>query len=493
MSQQLQNVGASILGNNSASARTGRSQSDKVNKPKLKNKGSRIQSHIVRGSKDQSKDGKHKVAGIRTLESDMYKFAKGYKHDKWEAKGGLEGIRNSAAHDTTQAKKTVCQYFAGEKGLLPRVMNRELPSVEMINHLKSNIANSTANFTKEDFQGLLLDLAASTLSKAECHILDNVIENIARQEVGVCTRRDETLEWYDNTDSCIYIADFGGFSDASFAAVFRSHGPVGLRIRELVSTILPRHILDNENWHISPSDALKKAIAQMEEELTAVVETAYSGVVVTVVISFHLDVFIANIGNNSGILVCGTGGQVKVNQCITPSRSSDPEERKRIEAAKGVVSQHKLDNVEEVGELEMFPPGVLEEIKGGERVNAKHMGYPMSRSIGDSNAKQYGLSAEPVMTTFRVEPVHQYLIIGTKGVFDVLSKDRIKGYCAGHPDPQSLAEKLCYEASELWMQQFRNENSVCLILDLQRKCKRLQQVSVEPGKIAQKRRSPFAL
>ena len=150
------------------------------------------------------------------------------------------------------------------------------------------------------------------------------------------------MQWQYNVDSAYWVPEFGGYPDCYFTAIYRAHGSAGIRIRELIANVFPRIILQFPNWKKSVTKAIRHAALKVDEQLIDTLEATYSGVVATVCLVVGKIVTIAQIGDNivySLDLHAGDGDTVdyKGKVLVDKTVCSMPEEKKRIEAAGGVV------------------------------------------------------------------------------------------------------------------------------------------------------------
>ena len=63
--------------------------------------------------------------------------------------------------------------------------------------------------------------------------------------------------------------------DCAYAAIYRAHGSAGIRIRELVSNVFPRLILQHPNWKRNVQKAVRNAAIKIDEQLIETLEATY--------------------------------------------------------------------------------------------------------------------------------------------------------------------------------------------------------------------------
>lgn len=65
---------------------------------------------------------------------------------------------------------------------------------------------------------------------------------------------------------------------------------------------------------------------------------------------------------------------------------------------------------------------------GPHRVWHPHLDYPglaMSRSLGDYVAHQYGVSSDPELDIYEIQPEDQYIVIASDGIWEFLSNQEV--------------------------------------------------------------------
>ncbi|KAL7516928.1 hypothetical protein ACHAWX_001898 [Stephanocyclus meneghinianus] len=94
-------------------------------------------------------------------------------------------------------------------------------------------------------------------------------------------------------------------------------------------------------------------------------------------------------------------------------------------------------------------------------------GTAFSRSLGDSVAEHVGVNAEPEILTKRVTKGDEILVIGSDGIFEFLTNQRIIDICAQCADPLHACSSLVDASYEKWLQQeTRTDDITCIVLFL---------------------------
>lgn len=115
------------------------------------------------------------------------------------------------------------------------------------------------------------------------------------------------------------------------------------------------------------------------------------------------------------------------------------EEKTRVEKAGGKVERSMIDE-KEVGPYRVW--------KADEDVP----GIAITRSLGDFIAHKIGVSAEPEVTMKDIEKGDSFIILGSDGVWDVMSSAEAVGFVLSldTDSNEKAAEKLVIECRERW-------------------------------------------
>ena len=175
---------------------------------------------------------------------------------------------------------------------------------------------------------------------------------------------------------------------------------------------------DEEVWRTTPSEALAAAFAQTELELRGSYECGdldKSGTCGLTVLTRGHRLFIGCLGDCRALLVRGDDNPRPWVQLTTDQRATESFEHKRIKEAGGTVTDGRISGA-------LIP----------------------SRTLGDFPWKDRGpgLSCEPEITEYEVTADDKYLVLGSDGLFDVLSNKTIARLICRMA---SSAQKACNE------------------------------------------------
>ena len=173
-------------------------------------------------------------------------------------------------------------------------------------------------------------------------------------------------------------------------------------------------------------------------------DTEKSGSTVCVGILNSKNLILANIGDSRAIL-CSYNKSWKSSQLTKDHKPKDKSEYKRIIASGGTVS--RMINVEK-NEEEIGPYRVWD------KTQDKGPGLAMSRSIGDGQAKNLGVLAEPDIFEYTLNEGDKFIVCASDGIWEYLSNDDVMNIIKDIYENEGKAEDACdllvKKASEEW-------------------------------------------
>ena len=173
-------------------------------------------------------------------------------------------------------------------------------------------------------------------------------------------------------------------------------------------------------------------------------DTEKSGSTVCVGILNSKNLILANIGDSRAIL-CSYNKSWKSSQLTKDHKPKDKSEYKRIIASGGTVSRmiNLEKNEEEIGPYRVW-----------DKTQDKGPGLAMSRSIGDGQAKNLGVLAEPDIFEYTLNEGDKFIVCASDGIWEYLSNDNVMNIIKDIYENEGKAEDACdllvKKASEEW-------------------------------------------
>lgn len=161
------------------------------------------------------------------------------------------------------------------------------------------------------------------------------------------------------------------------------------------------------------NNVLKEAFKQTHEDLLKRnFDSQSSGSTACTLLINGKRIFLANIGDSRAILCsCNTNSNWKVSQLTKDHKPNDREEKDRIITANGKIKRlFNEDNTKEIGPYRVW---FQDETNGP--------GLAMSRSLGDTSAKEIGVLAEPDIYEYCLNSNDKFIIIASDGVWEYIT------------------------------------------------------------------------
>jgi len=229
------------------------------------------------------------------------------------------------------------------------------------------------------------------------------------------------------------------------------HGPYGHDASDYVARHLPLIILEccykDENKDVTK--IIKESYIKVHEDMqnycnqTNEFDIALSGTTCTLCVldTKRKKFWMSHVGDSKSILCFSDTGKHKAKELTIDHKPTLPIEKKRI-----------LQSGGEVRKLEGDIP---------HRVFVKGRAFPglaMSRAIGDLIANSVGVSNEPEIAEFEIQPNYEYIIMCSDGVWEFINP---KTVCATVYQNEKDLKKACIElAQQSWKRWLHNEINV---------------------------------
>lgn len=167
-----------------------------------------------------------------------------------------------------------------------------------------------------------------------------------------------------------------------------------------------------------------------------------------VLCGFHgTDILCANVGDTRCVVGYKDSlGRIKTTELTTAHVARQAAEKARLELAKKVVKPATDSNGNTIGPDRVWVSGT-----------SAWPGLSLSRSIGDTIAHDSAaVLSEPSVYRHRVSPEDdQYLILGSRGLFDLVSPIEAVSMTASQPSSKDACEYLLREAVKRWYDEER--------------------------------------
>lgn len=266
----------------------------------------------------------------------------------------------------------------------------------------------------------------------------------------------------------------------SFYGVFDGHGSKGHDVSNFVKDNLPKILFSQEGLETDPKAVLMKTFAKMQyliEKATQLkqIDATRSGTTCSVVLHVHREnvLHIAHVGDSRVVLgKRDKKGKLKSVDLTVDHKPDMPEERKRIEAAGGVV---------------LFDGGWNHRVyaKKKDARGKRYPGLNMSRAMGDLRGfHDAGISAEPdvatrtlsspdaTVTSIELDPAEdKFVMLCSDGVWEFLPSQQVVEKVSEFATNEATqaAEAIAEMAWRLWIRELGGnvvDDITCVIFHL---------------------------
>ncbi len=225
----------------------------------------------------------------------------------------------------------------------------------------------------------------------------------------------------------------------------------------------------NCHYQSAPMRALTETFKSVESAIESASQQTgsdelirMSGTTATVCLRLGSKLYIAHVGD-SRALFCSFAAPTPASRSTLSTQGSETgdEEAESLSAVE-TTRDHNPSRPDERARIERCGGEVRRSMDNLPfRVCAKNKhkpGLAMSRAIGDTEAQKYGVVHEPELKVVDVtdsgEIVHNYLVIASDGVWEVMGNEEIAKEIRTHhvAGERTIAEKIAQKAATKWLQ-----------------------------------------
>jgi len=273
--------------------------------------------------------------------------------------------------------------------------------------------------------------------------------------------RNQNGEKKTNQDVSLVRINIGDIKGFNIFGVLDGHGPHGHFVSKFCKNFFIRKMnslaMECKNNQItkpediyarlkkSNFDFFKNAFHEADIEMTKQREFEYnfSGTTCNIVVQLNKHLICASVGDSRGILIYDNDN--KTNQGIFPlsndHRPDLPQELERILSNGGMVDKLTDQEGNKVGPNRVFKYGLT------------YPGLAMSRSLGDFQAKECGVTTEPQIVEHKLNHNSKYMAICSDGVWEFLTNENVRDigntfYQKG--DIEGFCSNLVKKAVQTW-------------------------------------------
>ena len=345
-----------------------------------------------------------------------------------------------------------------EKGLLTDVQNSLVKDIENL------MARPIKDFLQTPHKYLLIN---SVIVTTEQHGFDNKqIKSIAEgydsselglQNLGIAYSCKKGVKPSPNQDDFFILID----GEMKIFGVMDGHGIYGHFCSDFVKQLLPKLILSNPNLKLNVELALTQSFLKVNDALVAIstktgkFSSSLSGTTATVVIQKNNNLYVAHVGDSRSVMsVSEKSGGYKVVDLTRDHSPNLEDEKTRIIQNGGDVRKDK-----DRGPYRVFARG------------GNYPGLAMSRAIGDTASKEFGIISDPEIKVIKLESNEEFFLLCSDGVWEFLSSKDVIEFVhskGGYHQLSSTCEKIAEKSFNLWLDRegYTTDDITCLLIYL---------------------------
>ncbi|CAG9325528.1 unnamed protein product [Blepharisma stoltei] len=225
-------------------------------------------------------------------------------------------------------------------------------------------------------------------------------------------------------------------NDSVFAGLFDGHGRDGLKIVEFSSKFMQDFFRKNSAFiKENPKEMIENMFHQCDEAVqnSSDLDCATSGTTATIIYLNENGLYSASVGNSRAVLASFPKENEEVQQGIKNNKNKYKRtiEPSRVLKEMAITVDQKPNHQEEYERI-IQAGGKIQQLadsqgktSGPYRIWKKFGNLPgltISRSIGDSIAKEIGVISTPISQFFEIFPDQdQFIIVGSDGIWEALS------------------------------------------------------------------------
>ncbi|KAL1525221.1 hypothetical protein AB1Y20_020088 [Prymnesium parvum] len=346
------------------------------------------------------------------------------------------GIVDASAHFTPH------KYTVNKTGVtLKKERRRSLMEMatDMANKLQEHNAGNPSGSIEEAPNSL--DIAAM--------LADKRLPDVAPGQVGTCSIpgvKKKLKGPKTNQDYGLVATPLQCSERALLVGVFDGHGKDGHHVSKFAAHALFSALaLANDAASSNAEEVFKREFVEAHRKVTAVIpqECKKSGTTATVALIIGTRLFVAHVGDSSCALFHRSEDDAPwTGTALTPEHHGDlPGEKERVLNAGGSI-QSNHEN------------GPLRVVKLNEKGRPAGASLCVTRSIGDNALKDVGVIAEPDFLSMKLRKNDCCLVIGSDGLWEILSLQEVAEIVAQHVgSAMNAAQSLAFRAREKYIPQ----------------------------------------
>ncbi len=236
------------------------------------------------------------------------------------------------------------------------------------------------------------------------------------------------------------------YKDMTFLAVYDGHGTHGRLASELANSYIQKYLMDNKEYlySLDGEDDMTTFFKKMcngcqEEFVSSKTDYQLSGTCAVGVLLKEGTAYTANLGDSRAVIGSCSPEETCALEISIDHKPTREGEKERILRSGGKIERSMIDD-KEVGPYRVW------------RADEDVPGIAITRSLGDLVAHSIGVAAEPEVTAKDIDADDKFIVMGSDGVWDVMSSAEAVGFILSLPisEKEGAAKKMVMECRERW-------------------------------------------
>lgn len=251
------------------------------------------------------------------------------------------------------------------------------------------------------------------------------------------------------------------FNGVQWMCVFDGHGPTGHDCAKYARD----NVIRSYKGTLPCKEALASALLDVNKSLhESNIDDSNSGTTALTVLIEGGSLLIANVGDCRCVIVSTYGGKVSARALTNDQTTHRKDEMERIKKAGGLVMTSEQYDGEEPMHENWVNGDSPPRIWSPNREEGKFPGCAFTRSIGDKNGEDLGVTADAEFSEYTLSDDDQIIVIGSDGIFEFISDLEASSITSMYDNPTEACRALVGESYKRWIKREERTDDITAIV-----------------------------
>mmetsp|Transcript_9087 Transcript_9087/g.19584 ORF Transcript_9087/g.19584 Transcript_9087/m.19584 type:complete len:854 (-) Transcript_9087:175-2736(-) len=253
----------------------------------------------------------------------------------------------------------------------------------------------------------------------------------------------------------------GNFDGVQWLCVFDGHGPTGHDCANYARD----NVIQSYKGTSPSKEPLGAALLEINKSLhESAIDDSNSGSTALTVLVNDGNLLIANVGDCRCVVVSMMDGKLYPRALTSDQTPHRKDERERIKKVGGLVMTSEQYDGEEPMHEQWVDGDSPPRIWSPDRKAGKFPGCAFTRSIGDKNGEDLGVTADAEFSEYTLMDEDQMIIIGSDGIFEFISDIEVANISSTYNDPTEACRALVGESYKRWIKREERTDDITAIV-----------------------------